>query len=66
LHGAWRDTVLWQLLSSSWLFGGLLTLAALARCRVERVDDATMRAATIGRRTPFWRPVRPRTYVAES
>jgi hypothetical protein len=35
LHGFWRDTVVWQLLSSVWLLGGLLTLAALARCRVE-------------------------------
>lgn len=43
LHGSWRETVLWHLLSSMWLLGGLLTLAALLNCRRLAMDGATRR-----------------------
>jgi uncharacterized membrane protein len=60
LHGAWRETLLWQLLSSAWLLGGLLTLAALARCRAEGADRAATQIAATTHRAPFWRPIWPR------
>jgi hypothetical protein len=59
LHGAWRETLLWHFLSSSWLLGGLLTLAALARSRADEVGCTATEIATAGRRPLFWGPIRP-------